>query len=305
MRGPMNRRGPLLAALAALCLATPATAQIVSPLSPMPGREGAPPEPTVERPGNGQAVVIPLPQAANRVEAADRARIHVSAALPSSWITIASRYQPYWAGARPTTAFGLEGWLPWFAASGFSPILSPHPFFSPWGMLSYDGWMYDRYRAIWGPAHNTNTRSEAALWLQRGDRAMLANRPRDAAQAYRRLTQIAPDLPLGYFGLGIALAEAGEDEPAAASLRQAIDRYPGWLPPSVDWVALLGDGPRMERLLAATGRRAERGGLASVFVAGVMSLYGGEPAAGRAYLSAILPDEHAQILLSRSESSGR
>jgi hypothetical protein len=36
-----------------------------------------------------------------------------------------------------------------------------------------------------------------------------------------------------------------------------------------------------------------------------MSLYGGEPSAGRAYLAAILPDEHAQILLSRSESSGR
>ena len=306
MRGSNARSGPLVAAaLAVLCLAIPATAQIVSPLSPMSGTEGGPPEPTVERPGNGQGVVIPLPQAANRVEAADRARIRVTAALPASWTTIATRYQPYWAGARPTTSFGLEGWLPWFAAAGFTPILSPHPFFSPWGLLSYDGWMYDRYRAIWGPAHPGDPRSEAALWLQRGDRAMLAARPRDAVQAYRRLTQIAPDLPLGYFGLGIALAEIGEDEPAAASLRQAIDRYPGWLPPSVDWIALVGDGARMERLLTAADRRAERGAPASVFVAGVMNLYGGEPRVGRAYLSSILPDEHAQILLSRSESSGR
>lgn len=101
------------------------------------------------------------------------------------------------------------------------------------------------------------------------------------------------------------MAESGDDEAAAASLRQAIDRYPGWLAPSVDWNALLGDGPRLGRLLSATSARAERGGRASVFVAGVMNLYGGEPAAGRAYLSAILPDEHAQILLSRSESSGR
>jgi hypothetical protein len=165
--------------------------------------------------------------------------------------------------------------------------------------------MYDRFRALWGPARPASDEPDAALWLQRGDRAMLEGRPREAAQAYRRLTQIASDLPLGYFGLGISLAEVGDDEAAAASLRQAIDRYPGWLAPSVDWNALLGDRPRLDRLLATTSARAERGARASVFVAGVMNLYGGEPAVGRAYLSAILPDEHAQILLSRSESSGR
>lgn len=306
MHRSKKRMGFLVAvALAALCLATTAAAQVVSPLSPMSGKDEPRPEPTVERPTNGQGVVIPLPQAANRVEAADRARIHVTVALPASWTTVATRYQPYWAGARPAGAFGMEGWMPWFAAAGFTPVLAPHPFFSPWGLLSYDGWLYDRYRAIWGPARPDDPRSDAALWLQRGDRAMLADRPRDAVQAYRRVTQIAPDLPLGYFGLGIALAEVGEDDAAAASLRQAIDRYPGWLPPSVDWIALVGDGPRMARLLTATAGRAERGGRASVFVAGITSLYGGEPSAGRAYLSAILPDEHAQILLSRSESSGR
>ena len=296
----------LFAAIAlGLCLAAPAAAQDVSPLTPMSGKDGPRAEPTVETPPNGQGVVIPLPQAANRVEAADRSRIRVTAALPASWISVSTRYQPYWSGVEPAGAFGIESWSPWFAASGMVPVLAPHPFFSPWGLLSYDGWMYDRYRAIWGAAGSADTRPDAALWLQRGDRAMLESRPREAAQAYRRVTQIAPDLPLGYFGLGIALAELGEDDDAASALRQAIDRYPGWLPPSVDWIALVGDGSRMARLLTTTAVRAERGDRASVFVAGVMSLYGGEPSAGRAYLTAILPDEHARILLSRSEISGR
>ena len=134
---------------------------------------------------------------------------------------------------------------------------------------------------------------------------MLAGRPREAAQAYRRVTQIASDLPLGYFGLGIAQAELGDDDAASASLRQGIDRYPGWLAPGVDWVSMIGDDARMTGLLEASASRAERGDRASVFVAGILRLYGGDPAAGRAYLSSILPDEHAEILLSRSESAGR
>lgn len=305
MRGSKAVRRSLVAAFAVLWMAAGAAAQDVSPLSPMPGSGDVPRDPGVERPSDGQAVVIPLPQAANRVEAADQARIRVTSALPASWSAVASRYQPFWADVQPLGAFGVDTWSPWFAAAGFVPVLSPHPFFSPWGLLSYDGWMYDRYRAVWSSVRPADERPEAALWLQRGDRAMLAGRPRDAVQAYRRLTQIASDLPLGYFGLGIALAEVGDDDAAAASLRQGIDRYPGWLAPSVDWVALLGDDGRMARLLASSAERAERGERASVFVAGVLCLYGGEPSAGRAYLSAILPDEHAQVLLSRSESSGR
>ena len=305
MRRSRERLGLFAAIALGLCMAAPAAAQDVSPLTPMSGKDGPRAEPAVETPPNGQGVVIPLPQAASRVEAADRSRIRVTAALPASWISVSTRYQPYWSGVEPAGAFGIESWSPWFAASGMVPVLSPHPFFSPWGLLSYDGWMYDRYRAIWGAAGSADSRPDAALWLQRGDRAMLESRPREAAQAYRRVTQIAPDLPLGYFGLGIALAELAQDDDAAAALRQAIDRYPGWLPPSVDWIALVGDGARMARLLTATGGRAERGDRASVFVAGVMSLYGGEPSAGRAYLATILPDEHARILLSRSESSGR
>ena len=305
MRGSKVVARSLVAAFAVLSVAAAAGAQDVSPLAPMPGSGDAGREPGVERPADGQGVLIPLPQAANRAEAADRARIHVTSALPASWTAVATRYQPFWADVQPLGAFGVDSWSPWFAAAGFAPILSPHPFFSPWGLFSYDGWMYDHYRAIWGPARPSDDRPEAATWLQRGDRAMLAGRPRDAVQAYRRLTQIASDLPLGYFGLGIAQAELGHDDAAAAALRQAIDRYPGWLPPSVDWIALLGDEERMGRLLAASAQRAERGQRASVFVAGVLCLYGGEPSAGRAYLSAILPDEHAQVLLSRSESSGR
>ena len=305
MRRSTAVRKSLGAAFAVLSMAATVGAQDVSPLSPMPGSGVTGREPGVERPADGQGVVIPLPQAANRAEAADRARIHVTSGLPASWTAVATRYQPFWADVQPLGAFGVDSWSPWFAAAGFAPVLSPHPFFSPWGLFSYDGWMYDRYRAIWGPARLTDDRPEAATWLQRGDRAMLAGRPQDAVQAYRRVTQIASDLPLGFFGLGIAQAELGDDEAAAAALRQAIDRYPGWLPPSVDWIALVGDDERMRRLLAASGQRAERGERASVFVAGVLSLYGGEPSAGRGYLSAILPDEHAQVLLSRSESSGR
>lgn len=305
MRRSREWLGLLTAIALGLCLAAPVEAQDVSPLTPMSGKDGPRREPAVEIPSSGQAVVIPLPQAANRVEAADRSRIRVTAALPSSWISVSTRYQPYWSVVEPAGSFGIESWSPWFAASGLVPVLAPHPFFSPWGLLSYDGWLYDRYRAIWGSAGSADSRPDAALWLQRGDRAMLESRPREAVQAYRRVTQIAPDLPLGFFGLGIALAELGEDEDAAAALRQAIDRYPGWLPPAVDWIALVGDGTRMARLLVTTAERAERGDRASVFVAGVMSLYGGEPSAGRAYLAEMLPDEHARILLSRSEGSGR
>lgn len=306
-RKPRSRciPGALAAVVLTLAVAVSAAAQDVSPLSPMAGDDEGRPAPGVERPTDGQGVVIPLPQAGSRVEAADRARVHVATALPASWSAVSTRYQPYWAGVEPIGAFGVQSWNPWFAGAGFVPVLSAHPFFSPWGLLSTDGWMYDRYRAIWGPARSPGEGSDAAIWLQRGDRAMLADRPRDAVQAYRRLTQIASDLPLGYFGLGMALAQLGEDEAAAASLRQALDRYPGWISPSADWGAMVGDGSRLDRLLDETGRRATRGGKASVFVAGVVHIYGGEPDEGRVYLASLLPDEHAQVLLTRSESRGR
>lgn len=308
MRSWKARFRPLVGALALLVVSAAAgvaNAQDVSPLAPMAGDDEGRPAPGADRPTEGQGVVIPLPQAGSRVEAADRARVHVAAALPARWSSVATRYQPYWAGVEPLGAFGVRSWIPWFAGAGFVPVLAPHPFFSPWGLLSTDGWMYDRYRAIWGPARAPGERSDAAVWLQRGDRAMLADRPRDAVQAYRRLTQVASDLPLGYFGLGMALAELGEDEAAAASLRQALDRYPGWISPSADWGAMVGDGRRLERLLGATRQRAARGAKASVFVAGVVHIYGGEPDEGRVYLGSLLPDEHAQVLLTRSESRSR
>jgi tetratricopeptide (TPR) repeat protein len=308
MRGPWarsRRGGGAIVLVVALALAGAARAQDVSPLAPMTGDEEGRPAPGIERPTDGQGVVIPLPQAGSRVEAADRARVHVAATLPASWTSVATRYQPYWAGVEPLGAFGAASWTPWFAGAGFVPVLSAHPFFSPWGLLSTDGWMYDRYRAIWGPNRAPGERSDAAIWLQRGDRAMLADRPRDAVQAYRRLTQIASDVPLGYFGLGLALAELGEDDAAAASLRQALDRYPGWISPSADWRAMVGDGPRLDRLLGETRQRAAGGGKASVFVAGVVHIYGGAPEEGRVLLASLLPDEHAQVLLTRAESRSR
>src|SRR5687768_223543 len=106
MRRSTERFGLLTAIALCLCMAAPVAAQDVSPLTPMSGKDGPRSEPSVETPPGGQGVVIPLPQAANRVEAADRSRIRVTAALPASWISVSTRYQPYWSGVEPAGAFG-------------------------------------------------------------------------------------------------------------------------------------------------------------------------------------------------------
>ena len=73
MRRSRERLGLFAAAALGLFIAVSAAAQDVSPLTPMAGKDGPRAEPTADTPPNGQGVVIPLPQAANRVpQTADR-----------------------------------------------------------------------------------------------------------------------------------------------------------------------------------------------------------------------------------------
>ncbi len=287
---------PLLVAIAlwsALVVGTPARAQVVQPSGPpSDASEPAPPE-------VGEDGRIPLPLGGSRAAVAARAHGRVGSVLPPAWSSASGLYQPLWDAAGGPIGFGLERWGPYFAASAIMPQLSPHPFLSPWGMLSYEGWMFDRYRAVWGglPAGDERT-GQAAGWLQRGDVAMTEARPGDAVLAYRRVTQASPELPLGWLALGAALAETGDDAGAAGAFRQGLDRYPPWIAPAIDWEALYGSADRLVAVQTATAERAVRSSDAR-FVAGVLHLYGGAPATGRRLLSALGDDPHARALLAR------
>jgi hypothetical protein len=273
-----------------------ATAQVVQPLGP-PSERG---EPAPGEPETVEGGVIPVPLGGRSAEAA-RAGTRVGSVLPPAWSSVAVRYQPLWdvAGAGAGAGFGLERWSPYFAASAIMPQLSPHPFLSPWGMLAYEGWLFDRYRAAWDGAPAADDRLDgAASWLQRGDRAMAEGRADDAALAYRRVTQAAPELPLGWLALGAALAEAADDPGAADALRQGFDRYPAWLSPALDWQALFGGADRLVAVQSAAAERAE-GSADARFVAGVLHLFGGAPATGRRLLAALPGDPHAAALLAR------
>ena len=280
--------------LAAVALAAPASAQDVRPpTSIMEPGERPPREPTGIESG-----IVPLPPTGNRAAAADRAGARVAAVLPADWRSIASYYQPLWDGAGE--GFGLERWGSYFAAAGIVPSITAHPFLSPWGMLSYEGWLFDRYRAAWESAPARGERLElAASWLQRGDRALAEARTEDAILAYGRVTQAAPEYPLGWLALGAALAEAARDEEAARALRQGLDRYPAWLSPSLDWEALYGAADRLVAVQSATSERALAGSADARFVAGVMHLFGGAPATGRRLLGGLADDPHAAMLLAR------
>jgi tetratricopeptide (TPR) repeat protein len=283
-----------VAAIAALQIAAPAQGQEVRPMGPVlePANQGPRPE---EEPGR-----VPLPPLSSRAASADRARARVASVLPAAWSSIASRYQPLWEGAGAATGFGLERWGSYFAAAGIVPQLSPHPFLSPWGMLSYEGWLFDRYRAAWEEAYETDERLDtAASWLQRGDRAMAEGRIEDGILAYRRVTQGVPEYPLGWLALGAALAEAGDDDDAARALRQGLDRYPSWLAPALDWEMLYGSAERLLAVQAATAERAAAGSDPARFVAGVLHLYGGAPATGRRLLAGLVDDPHAEMLQTR------
>lgn len=242
--------------------------------------------------------VVPLPAERSRAETADRARSR-TAVLPVGWTDVGSQYQPYWLEVGPVDAFGIDRWSEWFALSGLAPSISPHPFFSPFGVLAYDGWLFERYRAAWTTARAPDRLVEAAGWLQRGDRALAAGRPLDAATAYRRSTLVAPELPHGYLGLGAALAEMREDEAAAQAFREGVDRYPGWLPLSIGWDEIYGDRARLAAVQRAAEDRAAVSGASSRFVAGVLDLFGDRVERGRALLSGLEGDPGATLLLAR------
>lgn len=277
----------------------PARAQDIRPLAPVlePAEPGNRPE--VPGPAGEDPELIPLPQAPSRTAAASRDRVRVAAVLPASWSGVTAQYQPYWTGITSVNGFGLHGLTPYFAAAGLVPILTPHPFLGPWGMLGYEGWLFDRYRSVWGSPRSAGPLGDAAEWLQRGDHAMANSRAADAAHAYRRVTLAAPDFPLGYLGLGAALAELGDDEAAARAFRQSLDRYPAWLALSVDWALFYGNPGRLASVQAAAAERAEAGGAASRFVAGVLYLFGDRADLGRGLLAGLEGDRHAELLVTR------
>jgi hypothetical protein len=277
-----------------------ARGQDVRPLAPI--LEPAEPILPSDRRGgeDGRPELVPLPDASSRTVAASRDRVRVAAVLPSSWTRIAERYQPVWVEIVAPQGFGLHAWRAYFAASAMSPAISPHPFFSPWGLLSYDGWLYDRYRDVWSNARPPVLLGEASTSLQRGDRLMIDGRPAEAASAYRRVTQSAPDFPIGYFGLGAALAETGQDDDAALAFRQGLERYPAWLGLSLDWLRLYGDPERLRGVQAATAERGSVGASPSRFVAGILHLFGDRPAQGRALLKGMAEgDGQVQMLLNQ------
>jgi hypothetical protein len=291
----MPKIGAVLALVATLAFALPATAQDARPLGPDRERAEPTPPPPGEEPGR-----IPLPLSGSRAASAARAQAGVASVLPPAWSSVVGRYQPLWDAVGAPAGFGLERWGSYFAAAGLVPQLSAHPFLSPWGMLSYEGWLFDRYRAAWEDVPAGDVRlDQAAGWLQRGDRAMVEGRTDDAVLAYRRVTQTLPELPLGWLALGAALAQTGKDEEADRAFRQGLDRYPPWLAPALQWEALYGSADRLVAVQSATVERAESGRTEPRFVAGVLHLFGGAPATGRRLLSGLVGDPHAAALLAR------
>lgn len=279
-------------------------AQEIQPLGPVIEPDAA--EGPVGREGGeevgevGEAGVIPLPEAGNRTAAAAADRVRVATVLPTSWSGIVASYQPHWTGVLSPTGFGIQRWSSYFSAAAISPVLTAHPFFGPWGVLAYDGWILDRYRDSWTSNRAPGRLAGAARYLQAADRAMAEGRVDDAVVAYSSVTQTAPDFALGYLALGAALAEQGRDDDAAAmAFRQSLDRYPGWLSLAVDLTLFYGRTERLDSVRAAADRRARLGSDSSVLVSGILHLFGDDPERGRTILSQLPDDLHAQHLISR------
>lgn len=287
-------------ALASL-VSVPAAAQDVRPLAPPVVEPTASPESDEDdTDGRGEAVTVPIPQTPSRAAAASRASSRVTTVIPTGWASVAVGYQPAWIHVATANGFGPARWNEWFAVSGMVPALSPHPFFGPWGTLAYEGWMFERYRAAWTGRSVRRSGGETALWLQRADRAMIEGRVEDAALAYRRVVQRAPAFAPAYLGLGVALAATGEDGAAARAFRQSFDRYPGWLQLAIDWSDLVSDEQHLDAIQSAVADRARGGAPSSRFVAGVLHLFGGEAAAGQAWLAGLDDDPHARELIART-----
>jgi tetratricopeptide (TPR) repeat protein len=277
----------------------PVFGQDVRPLAPiLEPSEPIPAENEEETPVNGGVIPLPVPEASGRADAAIRSRSR-AVVLPSLWTEVGAAYQPLWMGIGSAHGFGIERWSPYFAAAVIVPTISPHPVFGPWGMLSTEGWLFEFYRSLWTTTREATRMTEAAGWLQRGDHAMILGRTEEAVTAYRRVTVTVPEYALGYLALGAALAEQGDDRGAEQAFRQSLDHYPAWLTLAIDWPALFGETDRLVAAQRAAVERSRSGDPSSRFVAGMLQLFGGAPAAGRATLSGLRPDPHAEMLLAR------
>ena len=251
MRRSRDRLGILAAAALGLFVAASARGA---------GREPADADGGEGRPARGagrrdaaerQGVVIPLPQAANRVEAADRARIRVTAALPASWSAVSTRYQPYWSGVQPCRGVRHRELVAVVRGQRLRSGPLPAPL-----LLSLGSPQLRRLdvRPLPGDLGRRAIRRTTALTPRSGCSAAIAPCSRIGRVKRRRRTAVSPrSRPIcrsATSGSASLWRSSATTTSAAASLRQAIDRYPGWLPPSVDWIALVGDGTRMARLLA-------------------------------------------------------
>jgi tetratricopeptide (TPR) repeat protein len=72
----------------------------------------------------------------------------------------------------------------------------------------------------------------------------------DARNAYAEAIAAAPDLPAGYYSLGLALARHGDLAGALDNLKAAIQRGPHWADPLKAWGDILGAQGRWDEALA-------------------------------------------------------
>src|SRR5260370_586225 len=72
---------------------------------------------------------------------------------------------------------------------------------------------------------------EVARHIQTGIEAQKQGRLNDAIADFRRVTELAPDLPAPFVSLGEAYMQNGNYEAAIAPLKQALDVSPGLIGP--------------------------------------------------------------------------
>src|SRR5205823_7397775 len=77
---------------------------------------------------------------------------------------------------------------------------------------------------------------DATSWYNLAYANRKAGHFEQAATAYRRYTQLAPDDPDGYFGLAESLRQTGQPEGAAVAYRAYVDREKR--PSEQKWVAV-------------------------------------------------------------------
>src|SRR5262245_3601030 len=68
--------------------------------------------------------------------------------------------------------------------------------------------------------------AQSQRYLQEGEKALAAGRYDEAAQAYEKLCELAPDMAEAHARLGLIYFQQGKFEQAARALRQAIKLKP-------------------------------------------------------------------------------